>query len=57
MDTVDYGELALNVGYKQIWFARKSVKMTDSGKETQDLGKIEAFRLCFMRAATIDDRS
>ena len=54
---MDCVELALNVGYERIWFARKSVKMTDSGKETQDLGKIEAFRLCFMRAATIDDRS
>jgi len=57
MDIVGCVELALNVGYERIWFARKSVKMTDSGKETQDLGKIEAFRLCFMRAATIDDRS
>ena len=57
MDIVGCVELALNVGYERIWLARKSVKMTDSGKETQDLGKIEAFRLCFMRAATIDDRS
>ncbi len=57
MATVDCEELALNVGYERIWFARKSVKMADSGKETQDLGKIEEFRLCFMSAATIDDRS
>ena len=57
MATVDFVQLSLNVGYERIWFARKSVKMTNSGKETQDLGKIEAFRLCFMRAATIDDRS
>lgn len=39
MATVDCVELAFNVGYERIWFARKSVKMTDSGKETQDLGK------------------